>query len=131
MVNSGQYIEGDDYKRVPCGCYKIGRIASGDYSKFITNDITQEPQVHIHKSGPEMGLVSFAGYRLLSSDGNPIGVLALSSKHPILSHEEKLLEDMANTASYVIMGGRIEESLRKSEEKFREVFNNTNDACTT
>jgi PAS domain S-box-containing protein len=128
MVNSGQYIEGDDYKRVPCGCYKIGRIASGDYSKFITNDITQEPQVHIHKSGPEMGLVSFAGYRLLSSDGNPIGVLALSSKHPILSHEEKLLEDMANTASYVIMGGRIEESLRKSEEKFREVFNNTNDA---
>lgn len=75
-----------------------------------------------------MGLVSFAGYRLLSPDRNPIGVLALSSKHPILPHEEKLLEDVANTASYVIMEGLVEESLREGEEKFREVFNNANDA---
>jgi PAS domain S-box-containing protein len=129
VVCSGRYPDIDDnHWRVPCGCYKIGRIASGEYSKFITNDITQEPQVHIHKMAHKMGLVSFAGYRLLSPDRNPIGVLALSSKHPILPHEEKLLEDVANTASYVIMEGLVEESLREGEEKFREVFNNANDA---
>jgi len=114
--------------KVPCGCYKIGRIVSGEYSKFVTNNITQEPQVHIHKWASKLGLVSFVGYRLLSPDGNPIGVLELSSKHPILPHEEKLLEDMANIASYVIIEGVIEESLNESEEKFHEVFNNANDA---
>ncbi len=28
-------------RRVPFGCYKIGRIAAGEDAKFITNDVTQ------------------------------------------------------------------------------------------
>ncbi|NQT54088.1 hypothetical protein HQ576_18680, partial [bacterium] len=40
MASSGRYthLDGDVHRRVPFGCYKIGRVAAGDDPKFITND---------------------------------------------------------------------------------------------
>ena len=78
-------------------------------TKFITNDVTHDPRVHDHDWARKIGLVSFAGYRLLSAAGKPIGVLALFSKHIISPDEDALLEGLANTTAQVIQTARAEQ----------------------
>ncbi len=115
MTSSGRYshIDGKAHRRVPFGCYKIGRVAAGIEPKFITNDVTHDPRVHDHSWAEQLGLVSFAGYRLQSPSGEPIGVLALFSKQAISPEEDILLGDVANAASQVIQMAKTEEVLRE------------------
>jgi light-regulated signal transduction histidine kinase (bacteriophytochrome) len=68
--------------------------------------------VHNREWARSLGLVSFAGFQLVSADGRPIGVLAFFSRRPILSHEHTFLEDMAYTTSQVILAGEAEEKIR-------------------
>ena len=118
MVSSGRYTHIDGgHRRVPFGCYKIGRVASGEEPFFITNDVVHDPRVHDHTWAQSLGLVSFAGFRLLSVDNKPVGVLALFKKREILPREEKLLVDLANTLSQVIISGLAEEELLKKNEE--------------
>ncbi len=118
MASSGRYTHIDgDHRRVPFGCYKIGLVASGIDSKFLTNDVTSEQRIHDHDWARNLGLVSFVGYRFLSSDGNPIGVLALFSKQMISPDEDILIESIANTASQVIQTEGAEKELRKRTEQ--------------
>lgn len=114
MSSSGRYthIDGEVHRRVPFGCYKIGRIASGDIAKFITNDVMHDSRVHNHKWALELGLRSFAGYQLLSADGRPIGVLALFSKHVLSPEDNGLLEGLANTTTQVIQRALFEDALK-------------------
>ena len=61
LSSSGRYthVDGKMHRRVPFGCYKIGLIASGQNSEFLTNDVTNDPRVHNHEWAKELGLVSF------------------------------------------------------------------------
>jgi two-component system cell cycle sensor histidine kinase/response regulator CckA len=121
MASSGRYIHIDGgHGRVPFGCYKIGRVASGEDLKFITNDVTHDPRVHDHDWATRLGLVSFAGYRLLSADGMPIGVLALFSKYVISPHDDALLEGLANTTAQVIHTAMTDEALRKALDELEK-----------
>ena len=114
IVSSGSYTHTDgDHQRVPLGSYKIGRIASGQETSFITNDITMDPRVHNHGWATERGLVAFAGYRLLAAEGRAIGVLALFSKQHISAWENTLLENIANTAASLIQLSQAIEQLRE------------------
>ena len=123
LASSGRYTHIDGgHRRVPVGAYKIGRIASGEYPGFVTNDVTNDPRVHDHDWARSLGLVSFAGYRLSSEDDKPIGVLALFSKQVIAPWEEDLLKDIASTASNVIMKGVADEALSVSEERIRTII---------
>ncbi len=133
VVSSGRYVhtDGKVHRRVPFGCYKIGRIAAGDTPKYITNDATRDPRVHDHDWAKELGLVSFAGFRLLSEKKEPIGVLALFSKQPITSNEGALLENLADTAALVIQTARVFEDLHKSEQKFSSLVENIPDIIWT
>ena len=118
MVSSGRYTHIDGgHQRVPFGCYKIGRVASGEDPFFITNDVVHDPRVHDHEWAKSLGLVSFAGFRILSTDNKPVGVLALFKKREILPREEKLLVDLSNTLSHVIISGLAEEELLKKNEE--------------
>ncbi|MEW6601813.1 MAG: PAS domain S-box protein, partial [Nitrospirota bacterium] len=128
IASSGRYthIDGEVHRRVPFGCYKIGHIASGEMTSFITNDVTNDPNVHDHDWAVRTGLRSFAGYRLVSEDRQPVGVLALFSKHPI-SASNVLLEGIANAAAHVIQTAKAEEALRESEMRYRDLFENAND----
>ncbi|WP_321507520.1 PAS domain S-box protein [uncultured Methanoregula sp.] len=120
MVSSGRYTHiNGDHRRVPFGCYKIGRVASGEDPYFISNDVVHDPRVHDHTWAQSTGLVSFAGFRLMSTDKKPIGVFALFRKREILPREEKHLVDLANTLSHVIISGMSEEALRESEAELR------------
>lgn len=128
-VSSGRYTHIDgEHRRVPFGCYKIGRVASGKYPQFVTNDVTHDPQVHNHEWARELGLRSFAGFKLISSQGDPMGVLAFFSKHKITTSEEKFFRDLATTTSQVVIASEIEHALEESENKYHTIFENSGNA---
>jgi PAS domain S-box-containing protein len=112
------------YRRIPIGAYGIGELASGLKPKYLTNDVSHDPVAHDHAWVQELGLTSFAGYRLLLKEGESVGVLALFSKKTISPDEDVLLEDIANTTAQVIQSSRTEEDLKKSEEQYRALFDN-------
>jgi len=118
IASSGRYThtDGEVHRRVPFGCYKIGRVAAGKDKKFVTNDVTSDPRVHDHDWARKLGLVSFAGYRLLSEEGVVMGVMALFKRQSIGPEEDAFLEGIANTTAQVIQATQAEEALRESEE---------------
>ena len=117
IASSGRYTHiNGNHRRVPIGCYKIGRIASGDEFQFITNDVAHEPRVHNHEWAESRGLISFAGFRILSAEGESMGVLALFSKQAIHSVEAGLLADLASYTSQVILSARAHEKLLASNQ---------------
>ena len=121
LASSGRYSRVDgSHCRVPLGCYKIGRVASGIDINFVTNDVAHDPHVHDHQWAESLGLVSFAGYRLASPEGKPLGVLAMFSPRPIDAGEEALLQDLANTASQIIRAGMAEEALQQAHDELEE-----------
>ena len=126
MASSGRYthLDGELHRRVPFGCYKIGRIAAGEDPKFFTNDVTRDPRVHNHRWAQELGLVSFSGYRLLSTAGEPIGVLALFSKHILSPEDDGLFEGVANSTAQVIQTDTAEEASRKSQAIYHSLVEN-------
>jgi len=129
VSSSGRYTHiNGHHRRVPMGSYKIGRIASGDDFKFVTNDVVHDPRVHDPEWARNLGLVSFSGFKLSSEDGKPIGVLGLFSKENMDSVSELLLEDLSNTTSQVIITGNIEKALLVSENKYRTLTESSTDS---
>ncbi len=128
MCSSGRYTHTDGgHRRVPFGCYKIGRIASGADKKFLTNHVATDPRVHDHQWAKELGLVSFAGYKLRDTEGGPIGVLAMFAKHPISDEDDAFLSNLAEIASKTILDCRAAEALRASERRHRLFAENVSD----
>jgi signal transduction histidine kinase/HAMP domain-containing protein len=115
LASSGRYahIDGKGHARVPFGCYKIGRIASGEEHKFLTNDVVNDPRVHNHEWALELGLVSFAGYQLKIPTGETIGVLALFAKHPIPLAEDTALDSLSTAAAFVVQQAVMNKKLLK------------------
>jgi len=104
VASSGRYThtDGKVHRRVPLGCYKIGRLGSGEEDGFLTNDVAGDPRVHDHEWAERLGLVSFAGYRLQSPSGEPTGVMALFSRRRISHDEDVLLGNVAGSLAQVI-----------------------------
>jgi PAS domain S-box-containing protein len=129
LASSGRYTHIDgDHRRVPLGCYKIGRIASGDETRFLTNDVANEPRIHDREWARSLGLVSFAGYKLGDTHGNPVGVLAMSAKHAISEEDDALLSNLAEMTSGVILASNAEEAIRSSEAKYKTLYDSSGDA---
>jgi PAS domain S-box-containing protein len=121
IVSSGRYTHTDGaHRRVPFGAYKIGRVASGQEHKFLTNDVTHDPRVHNHDWARELGLVSFAGYQLRPTGVDTLGVIALFSTHSITAEEDVQLDALSNTTARVIRSGQIEEEIRKLNEELEQ-----------
>ena len=116
LASSGRYThtDGKAHHRVPFGCYKIGRIASDQEHKFLTNDVVNDPRVHNHEWARELGLVSFVGYQLRAPGGKTLGVLALFARHPIASTEDVMLDGLSSTVAQVVQQAAAEEKLRLS-----------------
>ena len=129
VASSGRYthVDGKDHGRVPLGCYKIGLIASGDQAGFLTNEAASDPRVHNHAWAGELGLVSFAGYRLADPEGKTLGVLALFSRHAISMEEDALLDGIAQTTSLVIQTSRADEALKQERNLLRTLIDHIPD----
>ena len=133
LASSGRYTHTDGgHRRVPFGAYKIGKIAAGETSKFLTNDVTNDHAIHHREWAEKLGLVSFAGYRLLSKEGDPIGVLALFTKNTLSADDDAQIEDLAHTTALIIQTTTAHETLKENEEKYRRLFENLQDVyyCT-
>ncbi len=126
-VSSGRYthIDGEVHRRVPFGCYKIGRVASGDEHKFLTNDVQNDLRVHNHDWAKEIGLVSFAGYQLRLSGGETLGVFALFSKQPITAEEDAQLDSLSNTITRVIQTAWEDEELQSLKTQMEFILGAT------
>ena len=118
VASSGRYtrIDGQGHRRVPFGCYKIGRIAADKEFRFLTNDVTHDPRVHDHEWARELGLVSFAGYRLQVPGAETQGVLALFAGHPLSDGEDAKLGGLSSAVSFVLQQAAAEENLRRAME---------------
>ena len=128
MASAGRYTHVDgDHRRVPVGAYKIGRIASAEDNKFLTNHVTSDPRVHNHQWAESLGLVSFAGYKLRDTNGKAIGVLAMFAKHAISEEDDAFLSNLAETTSRVIMDDKVGEALHASERRHRLFAENVSD----
>ncbi|MCY2991203.1 MAG: PAS domain S-box protein [Planctomycetota bacterium] len=129
LASSGRYThtDGGAHARVPFGCYKIGKIAAGEETGFLTNEVTTDPRVHHHAWAKELGLVSFAGQRLTDADGTPVGVLALFSKTAISAAQQAMLQGISQATSQALLSARAEDSLHASEERFRLLFDEATD----
>ncbi len=118
IASSGRYthLDGETHRRVPFGCYKIGGIASGEYPSFLTNNVANDPRVHNHEWAKQLGLVSFAGFKLQPPHGETKGVLALFSQSVISDEEYSLLESISNLTMRVIQMAQAEEEIKKAKE---------------
>ena len=121
LASSGRYthIDGQTHRRVPFGCYKIGRIASGEDHKFLTNDAQNDPGIHNHQWARELGIVSFAGYQIRVPGGETLGVLGLFAKHPIDESEDAMLDGLSATVALVVEQATAQESLREANQHLR------------
>jgi len=122
VASSGRYthIDGETHRRVPFGCYKIGRVAAGEEARFLTNEVTTDPRVHNHQWAAELGLVSFAGYQLQDMNGRSIGVMALFAAHPLSQEIDEFLDNIAHLTSQVIMADQAEAERKRMQEKLVE-----------
>jgi len=122
--SSGRYthIDGEGHRRVPFNAYKIGRIASGKETRFLTNDAVHDPQVHNHEWAKSLGLVAFSGYRLKPLDGDVLGVFALFTKSPISPDMDASLEGLSRVISLVVQKDIAERSLLESERQIRTMI---------
>lgn len=128
VASSGRYTHTNGpHSRMPFGLYKIGRIADGQQKGFLTNDVANDPNIGNHKWARELGMVSFAGYKLQDTSGKPIGVLALFSKKPITIAEDALLEGLAGTTSQVIQSGMAEQALKEERERLINIMESMGD----
>ncbi|MCX7936046.1 MAG: hypothetical protein N3A66_12400, partial [Planctomycetota bacterium] len=82
----------------------------------MTNDVVHDERVHNHGWAASLGLRSFAGWRLISSEGEPVGVLALFSTNVLTADDEVLIESYAAIASQVVSAGMAEEALKEAKE---------------
>ena len=117
--------------RVPLGLYKIGQIASGKELKFRSDDVTIDPQVHNHQWAKDLGLKSFAGYKLRDDAGAAIGVLAAFSQHELSDEDDALLLNLAELTSRVILYDKVNEALHASERRLRLFVKNISDVIWT
>ncbi|MBI5746788.1 MAG: GAF domain-containing protein, partial [Nitrospirae bacterium] len=128
VASSGRYTHIDGpHSRMPFGLYKVGRIAVGQISKFLTNNVVNDPQIMDHKWAKGLGLVSFAGYRLQDTTGGPIGVLALFSKQSITTEEDAMLEGLAGITAHVIQTVKAEGALKVERDKLINILESMGD----
>ena len=122
LASSGRYthLDGQGHGRVPFDCYKIGRIASGSEFRFLTNDAVNDPRVHNHEWARELGLVSFAGYRLQIPGAEAQGVLALFARHPIAAGEDAMLGGLSSAVSFIVRQAEADEDLRRAMGKLEQ-----------
>jgi PAS domain S-box-containing protein len=76
------------------------------------------------------GVESYAGFPLMASDGQPLGILAVTSRRPLaqLERVEAMLKIVAVRAAAEIERLAASEALARSEASYRTIFDNAEDA---
>ena len=98
-----------EYRRIPLGALKIGKIAQG-FGSIYTNDVLGDDRLPNKQWMKDNALRSFAGHPL-KFRGELLGVLAMFGRRPLSEEEFERLAVFANEAAIAI----------KNAQLFREV----------
>ncbi len=105
-ASAGMYTAIDgEYRRVPLGAMKIGRIAQG-WGPVWTNDVLGDERLPNKVWLREQGLRAFAGYPLLFQ-GELLGVVALFSQRTLTQQELDRLPVFAHQAAIAIKNAQL------------------------
>ena len=126
LASSGIYpsVENSSHKRVPLVHYKIGQIAASDSPGFYSNDIVNNYSlIHDPDWAREIGIRSFAGYRLSSHNDEVIGVIVFFSKQKITRNDNAFFQTIAGTSSEVVLAAQAEENVRELQNYLSNIIN--------
>lgn len=117
-ASSGMY-EGlnGEYRRVPLGALKIGRIAS-ERSPIYTNQVLGDDRIQDRKWARDNGFRSFAGYPLVFRE-EVLGVMSLFSRNEILQPAFADLEVFANQAAIAIKNAKLFEEVKQLKNRLQ------------
>jgi len=115
------------YSRIPLGTDQIGRIAGDEENCSIIDDIIRDNGISDTNLLKSHGITSFSGFKLNSSDGKPIGVLAFFCKNQDNKRIKHFFEELSDITSMIIQKGITEKALEESEIKFYSIFRETPD----
>jgi PAS domain S-box-containing protein len=126
-ASAGMYTHLDGaHSRVPVGRFKIGRIAQ-ERKPHLTNDVLNDPQISDPVWARREGMIAFAGHPLIV-DGQLIGVMALFARQPLSEFILTALRSAADTIAVGIKRKTAEEAVQESEERLRQITENTDEA---
>jgi len=118
-----------EYRRVPLGALKIGRIAQGA-GALLSNDVLSDDRLPNKAWMKEHELRSFAGFPLVV-EGQVFGVLGLFSRHTISEPMRQAIESVCNGLAASIARKQATEALQASETKTRAIVESALDAVVT
>lgn len=126
QASAGMYTHMDGpHSRVPVGKFKIGLIAQ-NRKPHLTNAVLDDPHIGNRDWAKQEGMVSFAGYPLILED-RLVGVMAMFSRKQLSVDIPRALASVAEVIALGIVHKQDEEELKKSEKRFRTIFDNAND----
>ena len=119
LASSGRYthLDGKGHGRVPFDCYKIGRIASGQELRFLTNDVAHDPRVQNHDLGERAGTGVVCRLPAPGPGGRDTGSFGSLSGHPISAGEDAMLGGLSSAVSFIFRQAEADEDLRRAMEK--------------
>ncbi len=115
-----------EYRRIPLGAFKIGRIAQGD-GPISTNDALGDDRIPNKKWLKEKRLRSFAGHPLIFRD-ELLGVLAMFSRRVMGQEEFDWIAHFANQAAVAIKNAQLFKSMRKKQALFSGILDISKEA---
>ena len=118
-----------EYRRVPLGALKIGRIAQGLGSLF-TNDVLNDDRLPNKVWMREHDLRSFAGFALMV-ENQVFGVLGLFSRDAISEPMRQTIESVCNGLAASIARKQAVAALQASEMRTRAIVESALDAVVT
>jgi transcriptional regulator with GAF, ATPase, and Fis domain len=106
MASAGLYTGlNGEYRRIPLGALKIGRIAQG-WGAIYTNDVLGDERLPNKPWMCDNGLCSFAGYPLTFRN-ELLGVMAMFGRRALTDAEFERLGVFANQASTAIKNAQL------------------------
>lgn len=103
-----------EYRRVPLGWLKIGRIAQGA-GRMHTNDVLADERLPNKDWLRDNGLRSFGGFPL-TVDNRVFGVMALFARHPLSTATLQTVESACHGIAALIARRQMEQHARRIEK---------------
>jgi PAS domain S-box-containing protein len=118
-----------EYRRVPLGALKIGRIAQG-HGALFTNDVLNDDRLPNKDWMREHGLQAFAGFALMV-ENQVFGVLGLFSRELISEPMRQTIESVCNGLAASIARKQAVAALQANEMRTRAIVESALDAVVT
>ena len=106
-----------EYRRIPLGAFKIGKIAQG-FGSIYTNDVFGDDRLPNKQWMTDNALHSFAGHPLMFR-GELLGVVAMFGRRPLSEEEFERLAVFANEAAIAIKNAQLFTEIEQLKNRLR------------